>query len=286
MRTFDQIQRINDLRDLDIKTEYGKYASSFINEYMDLNIFGLDLDTIVYRIISYERLIKSLKTRKFSMVRPSKWDDPFENFLLNATGVFPDGRQISLSEIRDSYYAQCWTTVEECDGLWRNFRGKSIAIRIKSSIRKIMNAFYDIKNVYHSSSYFIGHVSYFSEREIIDFFSKDIKISDFSGQALLFEQTLFIKRKQFSYENEVRLTFKKPNDKKMDLSLIKNKWDDSDIFEYSIDPNEIIEDILIEPLIDVVEYEKLKREIYSYGYTGLVSKSTLYEKPLLFIHME
>ena len=51
-----------------------------------INIVEADLDQSIYRIFSRERFIQLYETKKLVLVKPKKWEDPFENFIMNATG--------------------------------------------------------------------------------------------------------------------------------------------------------------------------------------------------------
>ena len=106
----------------------------------DANAINLTLDTPIYRIFRYERFVELLKSGKNTLVRPSTWEDPFENVLFNHQYLDASGKEIDLSSIRDSWYGQCWTDKEaECDGLWRVYsdNGKNRSVRVKTTVRKI-----------------------------------------------------------------------------------------------------------------------------------------------------
>lgn len=286
MNPFNADERMKELQALDDETNYGKNDLNFIDRYIENNTIDIDQDQTVYRVLSYPRLLEVIRSNSLSLSRPSTWKDPYENFILNAIGELKDGTRVNLSDIRDSYYAQCWTEREECDGLWRNFKSKKTpSVRIKTKIKKLMNEFYDITNIFHSLSYFCGKVTYYPEKEIVELFDDEIDFSVITGQSLFFEHGLLIKREQFSYENEIRLIFRKPNSPTIDLKKIKNKWDNSDYFNYSIDINNVIEEITIEPWVTDADFVTMEKEIYSLGYTGNINKSNLYERPLFILKM-
>lgn len=50
------------------------------------------LDKNIYRIFSFDRLTEMFNERKITLLKPKKWDDPFENFILKSIGRFPDNR--------------------------------------------------------------------------------------------------------------------------------------------------------------------------------------------------
>lgn len=278
MNPFDHDKRRTVLLDLDHKSNYGQFVANYLHEYINCNVIDIDLDIPIYRIISYSRLKSFISDKHLSLTRPQIWDDPFENFILNAKGKTEDGKIVSFDNIRDNYYAQCWTLKKECDGLWRNFR-KNKNVKIKSTAGKIMNYFYDTTNKHHTSSYFVGKVVYYTEEKIIDFFNSKLDLFGLTEQSLTFLKGLLIKREQFSYENEVRFIFNKPSSNyDIDMSLIKNKWDNSDFFYFKIEPNEVIDEIVIDPWVSSDEFDTIKSELISLGYSNLINKSKLYDK--------
>ena len=66
-----------------------------------------ELDKPVYRIFSFQRLEEIFHERKLTLVKPKLLDDSFENFILNSTGRFTDGREFQIG-FRENFYGQCW----------------------------------------------------------------------------------------------------------------------------------------------------------------------------------
>lgn len=260
-------------------TNAGKNCVPFKNEFIDANTINLSLDDTIYRIFSLDKFKKTLDKNKLCLVRPHKWEDPFENFLLNSEGRLDDGTPVGFENIRNNYYGQCWTLKKECDGLWRNYKGdEPAAIKVKTTVGKLMEQFYDLTNKFHELSYFIGKVDYVSDTEIENFFKSEIDIMNFQS-GVEFAQTLLIKRLSFAYEEEVRIIFCKPSTNEIDLSKIRNPWNNSDLFFVNIDPNSLFEEIEIDPWLTKEEFEKLKQEIIDLGFTGHITHSSLYNKP-------
>lgn len=197
MKNFSTSERINKIKDLDHKTDYGDNKLPYKDEFLDCNSINVDHEKFLYRITTFERLFLMIKDKKNVLVRPSLWQDPYENFLLSGEGILPDGTKVSLKEIREKHYAQCWSNKEECDGLWKNFRtSKDLAVKIKVKSHNLFNEFYDMTNDFHSLSYFIGEVTYLPEDDILEYFDQKINILSNSGQYLPFIHTLLIKRIQ------------------------------------------------------------------------------------------
>ena len=258
---------------------------------MDANLIDLDFDTPVYRIFSLNRFLSTLKNKQLCLVKPQLWDDPFENFLMNAEGVLDDGRSVSFEQVRERYYGQCWSLKEECDGLWRNYTNyysckkctesdyknrhgkKPISVKVKSTVGKLMDAFYDDQNTFHNLCYFIGKVRYVEMEEIIDYLNEaNVRDTTNVKQVL----SLLIKRKSFSYEEEVRLIYSSPDD---DYGKVH-----SDIYLFGINPDNVFEEVELDPWVENKNCQTTIDLIKQF-YHGQVTKSKLYDHPFFKIKL-
>lgn len=279
MKPFEYETRHRNVILLDRKSANGSNPAPYKEEYIDNNSINLSLDDTIYRIFSVDKFKRTLADKKLCLVRPSKWEDPFENLLLNSVGQLADGTEVGFESIRDSYYGQCWTLRKECDGLWRNYKGREpAAIKVKTTVGKLMNQFYDLTNKFHELSYFIGKVEYATDEEIVDFFRDEIDLLSFQSNVEIV-QSLLIKRLSFSYEEEVRLIFSRPSTNEIDLGSVRNPWDDSDRFFVNIDPDTLFDEIEIDPWITQAQYRSLESDIRALGFSGQVTRSSLYDKP-------
>ena len=259
--------------------------------YIECNTIDIELETPIYRIISYERLKETLKTQSLSMSKPKTWPDPYETFLMNNKARTKDGAIVSFEEIRDRIYCQCWSLREECEGLWKthakNAKDEYKYVKIKSNANKLMEYLYDTNNIFHYLSYFIGRVKYFEE----DFFEDLIKdgvgqyFNSIMSSYMAIIHSLLIKRKAFEYEDEVRLIFNVSEKEDVDHSAVINNWDlTSDYFTYKIDINNVIEEITFHPYLDEGEYLIYEQEIKALGYKGEINHSNLYTKEYKIIN--
>ena len=86
----------------------------------------------------------------------------------------------------------------------------------------------------------------------------------------LFAKTLLVKRPAFKHEREVRLICRPHDEGNVD----------SDLFSYPVDPQELIDQIMIDPRVAEDEAEALKRDIRSRtGFKGKILRSLLYAAP-------
>ena len=242
----------------------------FLEDLLDINAINLDLSEPLYRIFSWDRFVEVLRNKELTFVRTEKFidRDPYENFLLNATGRYR-GKDGSLSNIRDAFYVSCWSLKSECDGLWRNY-GKRCNIKVKTNSKNLFKSVYDINNDSHEyNSYFIGKVSYVNDNTILKKFNREyrlIDLEDGGNDQLVFIQQLYIKRKPFNYEQEVRI-------------VIRDDKNSADKIQIPIDPNVLFEEIVLDPWIKLSTFKRKKRELLKAGFTGKIIRSSLYDKP-------
>lgn len=221
---------------------------------MKKNFLNLDnLDLPIYRIFSYERFINLIKSKENGLVRPRKWEDPFENFFLKCNFIDTStGDEVDISKISDSWYGQCWSMKEESDAMWRIYSPEKNGIKIKTTIRKLFESFYDNKDRFASLKYYIGAVQYKKRLEI----ENSLKGESFmnlalGGQGYNFARTLLTKRTEFDHENEVRLLYFDTDD-----TYINN-----DYVNFHFPWDNLIEEIVLDPRLDEAEVDKLTKAI-------------------------
>ncbi len=232
--------------------------------------------------MSVDRFLQILESKKLTLVRPKLWDDPFESFLLKSKGKRKTGEIVNFDQIREKFYGQCWTLKEESDGIWRNYAKNENEIRVKTTVRELMEAFYDKTNSCHSLSYFIGKVDYYPETTLRKWVEKPGYLKshfDSSGKCLC--KTALLKRKEFDYEKEVRLIFIAPtNDSE---ACVSNPWDHKkDWFSFEINPSELFDSLLIDPRMPENLAKSFANIFEKLGYSGEIKQSTLYQEPYLW----
>ena len=219
------------------------------------------------------------------MSKPSTWTDPYETFLMNYSARMNDGSLVGFEPIKERIYCQCWSTNEESEALWNVHSPNFRSVKIKSSGEKLMEYLYDINNNFHLLSYFIGSVNYVSEDFIKELLKDGIRhyfSSETGGMSII--QSLFIKRKAFSYEDEVRLIFNAPNSSDIDYSKIINVWNiKENYFSYKININDTIEEITLHPNLNDAECTEMENEIRRLGYKGEIKRSKLFTKEDIII---
>ena len=220
------------------------------------------LDSPIYRVMPILRLFDALQGNNLVLVKPQKWDDPFENALLKAPVIDSQGLTASFSA-KDSIYGQCWTLHSETDAMWRIYSHDKFGVKIKSTPRKIHDALKAAFPKNWELHCFIGKVKYLNQRDLLTTFdSINLFRTDGSGIA----ESLLYKRKEFSHEKEVRLIY----------------WTDKcvgEFLKYSIDPNSVIEEIVFDPRTDINFVKAFTILIQKAGFNNKIAQSSLYNPP-------
>ena len=223
------------------------------------NLRNVNLSIPVFRVFSYKRLIQLFEEKKNILVKPWKWDDPFEN-AINKNNYFKvDGTSFQRPE-QDCIFGQCWTlNNKETDALWRIYSPNKDGIRVKSTLGKLL---YSLNN--HSDPSSIGRIIYLKESQMETFFQTNIRTLFLYGFL-----SHYYKREAFSHENEVRIM----------KFVFDHKMADQSLFKYEIDPYGLIDEILFDPRMDDKVYIDAASELKAMGYQKKIFKSTLYSPP-------
>ncbi len=237
-----------------------------------------DQDVPVYRIFSKYRFFELIETKELVLVRPSRWDDPFENFILKCVVEDQDGTKIGLSEIEKRWYGQCWSFRSESDAMWRIYSPNKDGIRVKTTIKKLATILWEDESSLSPLSYFIGKVQYLP-REDIEKFIQNTSFESLTvgGQNDRFAETLLTKRTEFDHEYELRI---------LAFNAENNPRAQGETFIIPINPNELIDEVCIDPRISDNEVEKIKEDVLSKGFVNTIIQSDMYKVQLKSIKIK
>jgi len=237
-------------------------------ERMIKNILnGLSPDTKIYRVVNVDRFFELIEERKLILVKPHKWDDPFENLLSKTIAINSKGERIGFS-ITNDFFGQCWTLRKECDGIWRNYASLNNGVRLETTVRKLLSVLFNYESKWANIACFIGKVIYKTESEIKDNLADIITQCLFDTSGKNTAKTLLIKRKEFEYEKEVRLLYSnKEIAKHTDVLAIEN-----------IDIINLFDSFCFAPLMSNYLYNIYKEKMLQYNIPeNAITKSKLYE---------
>lgn len=230
---------------------------------------GLDIenwDIPIYRIYSMKRFEDMLLNKKNGLVKPSKWDDPFENFFLKNPAE--DETLVSLESLLNSWYGQCWTTNKDSDAMWRIYSNDKTGIRVETTIGNLFSSLYDKGDDSSRLKYLIGKVEYISRSEIEDFLTKTTFYDlAFGGQPHEFAKTLCKKRNEFSHESEIRLLFQD----------IEGNVGVNGVAHFNLDPNLVFSEVALDPRLDDACFQVEKSKLIKLGCNIPIIQSDIYK---------
>ena len=233
-----------------------------------LNLDSIEASRSVYRIISFVRLCEFFESGKMTLVRPEKWDDPFENYLSGA--VYKQGQATVELGVRRSVYGSCWTLRAASDAMWRIYSPDKTAIRIKTRPRLLAKALDEALARKASASAFVGKVQYLSEREIVARArTHAMRLYKESSPTTVAESYLY-KRNPFSHEAEVRVLVIDRNARPAAGGLL----------QLTVNPHDLVESVLVDPRAPASMVQMYKGHLTAaYGFKRHVGRSTIYNNP-------
>lgn len=233
-----------------------------------LNIPKSERESHLYRIISLPHLYELFEKHTNVLVKPHKWDDPFENFILGLKAQLPTGETVEFGQ-RHNFFGQCWTLKASSDAMWRIYSSDKKSVRIRSRIRKLVETF-DRTAI---GLTFIGKVHYLSTQGLLAWARRVFRNADEPSIRLL-AKTLLVKREAFSHEEEVRLLYLEPEAGR-------------ELFPYRVDPQALVEEIVVDPRLAEEDAQKLMDEIrVRTRFRGPIAHSNLYAPPReLVLHL-
>jgi hypothetical protein len=123
-----------------------------------------DVDKPIYRVMPAVRFLQILHDGQLTLLKPKKWDDPFENMLLSARVTLADTSSGDMRNIRESVYGLCWTKLCESDAMWRIYSPYKDGVRLKSTPRKLLGSLQSVIGKFATISCFIGSVQYHDDQ--------------------------------------------------------------------------------------------------------------------------
>jgi hypothetical protein len=243
------------------------YHNSFSDKIKERNY-----DVPIYRYVSLDFVLQMIITGELIIAQTKLWEDSYENFLTKMKFTWGN-LPVSFRGFQSCFYGQCWTLTAETDALWRIYSPDKKSVRLKSKINKLLAACIseiDYKD-FSTILRLVGPVSYLTSKQINDWVRKQ---NETLINASTLRESLFIKRREFNHENEVRVIIQKSNSQEEEFNGIQRSF-----IKTSIDPNQLIDEITFDPRLRNIECDTYTQVLRTIGYNNKINKSKLYDLP-------
>ncbi len=217
----------------------------------------------LYRIASLDRFVEALSSGENVLVSPSKWEDPFDGYILNAYGVLPGGAMVAF-RLRNNYFGQCWSLHRETDLMWRAYSPQKDGVKLRVRADKLHDSLDSNQRGSGNGQTFLGYVSYKRKPAFDETLRRGC---DFGTPSESQARALLVKRYGFRSEREVRLI------------AYAEHHSATGLFRYPVKWNDLLDQAVLDPRMSYTEARKAKQRIRAAGYAGLVIRSGLYKKP-------
>lgn len=192
----------------------------------------------VYRFLPLERLLETLHNKQLTFVSPTKWNDPFDNFLF---------RQNSISD--DSFinrlYVMCFTHNSHSQAYWKTYSPNQHCVRL--SLRKdiLIELMQSIPE-----KVWLGKMKYEYETTLVEKLQQtkglDASLQKQSPDEV-FLKTFHLKRMPFKYEEESR------------ISILATKKNPKGLRKISFNLKKLISQIYLDPRMGDHEVKAWKK---------------------------
>jgi Protein of unknown function (DUF2971) len=227
---------------------------------------------VIHRIFPFDRFIDLVRNQWLALVRPTKWDDPYENPLNREITEDSTGRKLRLPHFEENLFAQCWSLCSESDAMWRIYSGDKRGVLVSASAQSLLKLG---KAEYEApmEQVFLGKVIYNTQAQLQEMLeSKEFlrEVLCAPGYSHASASVLLRKRDSFKHEEEVRL-------------IISRYISEApgDIARLVIPISDVVLKVTLDPRLTQEEFERSSYLISKAGYSGYIEKSQLYAKPEL-----
>lgn len=227
--------------------------------------------TAIYRVFPRKWFFKLFEEDKNALVWPTMWDDPFENFILRSPVRTAAGETGEFS-FHEDVYGQCWTLKKRSDAMWRIYSPKTDAVRVRTTVGRLIDSLCAANRGVTNESCFIGKVDYPPDYKLKEF-ARTVFKDGLSAKAVA--RSLLKKRDAFEHEDEVRLIYFEG----------QNSKHDGGVYRYELNPHAVFDQFMIDPRMSYKDFCTFRNEIVAR--TGIdearIKRSLLYKPPEGFI---
>ena len=230
----------------------------------------------IYHYARWHWIAESIKRGSITLNDPLRcWSDPTEWLWTNWI----------RKNVADTVLCMCWTRTCRSEALWRLERSADehesderkwpsldrTIVRIRSSFDRLNKAIIDSVDLREQlqGKSFLVPIKYLRDHEVERRFDR---LANTKGVAQEAAFALSFKRYPYRYEREIRL-----------VHVTKLPGDPSGRTAVHVDPNALIDQIMVDPRADVALAAQVRREARSAGFKNDVLHSRLFELPARLI---
>ncbi len=226
----------------------------------------------IHRIFPFERFVDLVRNQWLALVRPSCWEDPFENPLNRMITEALTGKKLRLPHFESMFFAQCWSFAGESDAMWRIYSTDKRGVLVTASAQALLTLG---KSQFEPplEQMFLGKVQYKSQVELKKLFESEEFLRNVlraPAYSPVSSSVLLYKRDSFEHEKEVRLILARH------ISEVLG-----DIARFKIPLDKVILKVTLDPRLSDEEFERYSYLIDKIGYKGQIERSSLYSAPKL-----
>ena len=208
----------------------------------------------VYRFLPLERLLETLHNKQLTFVSPTKWNDPFDNFLFRQ-------KEISNDSFLKRIYVMCFTHNSHSQAYWKTYSPNEHCVRLRLHKDVLIELMESIPG-----KVWLGKMKYEYETKLIE------KLQHTQGLSAslqkqspdeIFLETFHLKRMPFKYEEELR------------ISILISKENPKGLRKIRFDPKKLISQIYLDPRMGDHEVKAWKKYLEQYKIT--VQRSLLFK---------
>lgn len=236
---------------------------------------NIERELLIYKYIPLKYLLVLLKEKKLIINPVSSWEDPYENFLLKQKFIKPGESEgssfVTIENLTKGFYGMSWTLQNESDSLWRIYSPDKLSIKISTTVEDLVRIVVSDDDKW---GVWMNKVNYKTEDEITEWLSNLKSINDYEQFVGKIGESFFIKRKEFSAEDEYRV-----------IINYRGQWPQTICFpcNHSI----FIHSYVIDPRVNTYEYEAIKACLMNFGVDEMkITKSPLYDFESRKVEME
>lgn len=233
----------------------------------------------IYQILPVKYLVKILMKGMIRFMNVAKyWQDPYELFMLKCD-ISVEGHSYKerMSQMSTKYYGQCWSITRDSDAMWRIYSYNRDSVRIKTTVDKMLDTLHQTGGMIAVVPY-SGKVQYLTKEEIAKWLKTNL--NEGSGQLYFaFDNSLFIKRKEFAHENEMRfvLYFDELTASEFNSEEYKCNNVHDDFIDLEVDPYKFIDEIAFDPRLNAEDFLDWKNMLSTISGNIPIVQSDLYE---------